>query len=196
VSTYKPLHDLLAEARVLVSFLETDSVAGGSMDEVIDRYLDFKSISARAMRELTDAVLEREDWALDGVIQRLEAELRSQLAGVVPLDIVVLKRYGHTHRKLYEYLWQHRGRSVTAARLRVLTGDQVHTERRVRELRDIGLRIDAVRRSGQNVYELTDDTFDLEIAIRRFLPDFVEAVEGWTQAQRNSVLERFAGASP
>ena len=180
MSKHKALHDLLNEARLLTSFLESEALRDGSVEALIDRYLDFKAMSAKALRVITDEQLARDEWALDGVLERLESELRSRLAGDGSARVVVIKRYGHTHRKLYEYLWLHQRAPVSAMRLRTLTGDQVHTERRVRELRDIGLRIVAVKRSGQNVYELVDDHFNIDVALQRFVPEFVEAVAGWT----------------
>jgi hypothetical protein len=191
MSKHQALRKLQDEARLLTSFLEEDVPGQESVEPLIDRYLDFKTMSAQALRDITDEQLERDEWALDGVLERLESELRSRLAGILPLEVVVVKRYGKTHRKLYEYLWEHRGTPVSAARLRVLTGDQVHTERRIREIRDAGLRISAKKASGQNIYELASDEFDVEIALRRFVPEFVKAIEDWSPAQRRAVLERF-----
>jgi hypothetical protein len=47
------------------------------------------------------------------------------------------------HGPLYAYLAAHVGEAVPAWRLRVLTAEQKETERRVRELRDLGLDVEA-----------------------------------------------------
>jgi hypothetical protein len=185
--TFEGRQRLEAEARYFSDFL-ADTHGSADVEPLIDRYLDFRALCADALRRITDDYLQREVWALDAVLERLENEMRAQIAGAIPLDVVVLPRYGRTHRKLFEYLWLHRGRGVAASRLRVLTGDQVHTERRVRELRDVGLRIEAVRRSGENVYELTSEVPDVPAALQRFAPLFAAEVKGWSPARQAEAL--------
>lgn len=181
---------LAQEARYFAEYLEQSASDLSAVEDLIDRYLDWKGLSAEGMRTITDEYLSRDEWVLDAMVGKIEGELRSRLADVFPLNVMTVRRYGHTHRKLFEYLADHRGRPVSAARLRALTGDQTHTERRVRELRDIGLRIEAVHRNGQNVYELVGDSPDIDVAIGRFAPEFAGRVKDWSPAHRAIVLSQ------
>src|SRR5207247_1102148 len=65
-----------------------------------------------------------------------------------------IRGYTSPHRDLFAYLSMRVGESVPAAMLRVLTGDAVHTERRARELRDLGLDVEAARSGGADAYVL------------------------------------------
>ena len=49
--------------------------------------------------------------------------------------------FGSTHRRLFGYLSARMGLEVPLEELRLITGDAVHTERRLRELRDLGAEI-------------------------------------------------------
>jgi hypothetical protein len=190
MNSQEALRRLEAEARYFADFTTAQRANDLDVESLIDRYLDWRQLSADALRQITDAYLERDEWALDAVLERLENELRARLADVFPLEVVTIRRYGATHRKLFEYLTLHRGRPVPAARLRALTGDQIHTERRVRELRDIGLRIDAARRSGDNVYELTSEDPDVDAAMARLAPEFAKRVANWSAARRAEALQQ------
>jgi hypothetical protein len=185
---HRALSQLADEADYLATFARS-SVDPSAMEDLIDRYLAFRDSSAAAMRVLTDKFLARDEWALDRALEQIESELRSRLAGVFPLDAVVLRKYSDTHRKLYEYLYLTR-RPVSASRLRVLTGDQVHTERRIRELRDIGLRIDATHQSGQNSYELVNTAPDFEQAMVRLVPEFLKRIPSWSAARPSEALRQ------
>ena len=65
-----------------------------------------------------------------------------------------VRRYARTHAALLGYLADNVGEPVLASRLRIVTGDQVHTERRVRELRDLGLAVTWKSTMSENHYVL------------------------------------------
>ncbi len=83
----------------------------------------------------------------------------------LPPKYLSVKGFGRVHQMLLGYLWQRRGSPVPVAELRILTHDAVHTERRIRELRDLGLDVSAVRHSGANVYTLAETPPDLDRAV-------------------------------
>ena len=56
------------------------------------------------------------------------------------------------------------GEPVSANELRMLTGDAVHTERRARELRDLGYQLTAKHVAGSDVYVLESPEPDLGAA--------------------------------
>ena len=55
---------------------------------------------------------------------------------------------------------------MSADELRLLTGDAVHTERRARELRDLGLQIETFSSGGLSIYVLKNGTPDLAAGAR------------------------------
>lgn len=185
MTDFRALATIAEEADYLAAFVRAPG--GPDIEALIDRHIACRDATAAAMRDVTDAFLATDEWALDIALEQLEAELRSRLAGVIPLDAITIRRYGQTHRKLYQYLFDTR-RPVPATRLRVLTGDQVHTERRIRELRDIGLQIDATHQGAQNVYELVSTVPNFGTAVARFAPEFAKRVPGWSAARRADAL--------
>jgi hypothetical protein len=74
--------------------------------------------------------------------------------------------YGWTQRVILELLAQNVGQRVRASRLRILIRDQVHTERRMRELRDLGFEIRNHQSEGKSYYELVSLKPDLDGAAR------------------------------
>jgi hypothetical protein len=81
--------------------------------------------------------------------------------GVVPEKYLRVRGYGGVHPQLFAYLSRRVGQAVSASELRVLTADAAHTERRVRELRDLGFDIVAAHSAGSDIYRLTSKTPDL-----------------------------------
>jgi len=69
--------------------------------------------------------------------------------------------YGsEVHEKLFQILLQRFDIDVPAGLLRVLTHDSVHTERRLRELRELGLDIGTSNSSGIDMYRLKSLNID------------------------------------
>src|SRR5690348_6540821 len=102
----------------------------------MERYSAFRRVLARQFRQLSERRLLGGERAIDAICLRIESVIRTNNLGVIPEKYLSVKKYGRTHAVLVQYLAERLGQSVPASRLRVLTGDQIHTERRVRELRD------------------------------------------------------------
>ena len=92
--------------------------------------------------------------------------MRELFGGRVPEQYLVVGGYKGIHPILVEYLSQHVGEPVRSSKLRVLTGDQTHTERRVRDLRDLGFAVEWKKTSGEDQYELRHLEPDLDKAAR------------------------------
>jgi hypothetical protein len=148
----------IASLQYLTSLLES----GADLDRVIDGYLETRRLLAKTFRDLAHAHLEPVNPVLDGVRTKVEQRMAQLFGGRVPPEYLTVRRYGTTHQLLAAYLFRQPGRPVPASRLRLLTGDQVHTERRVRELRDLGLSIEAGRVAGENQYILASQEPDLD----------------------------------
>ena len=67
---------------------------------------------------------------------------------------------------ILEYFSRHVGAYVKGKRLRFLTGDQVRTERRLRELRELGFIIIAERVSGVECHKLQFLSQNFDQAVR------------------------------
>lgn len=154
------------------------------IETLLDRYLEMRTNTAEAVRGVTDAWLHRSSWRLEAVIERVESELRSRFADVIPLEAVHIGGYRGIRLVLYEYLAIHLGAPVSVPRLRALTGDQVHTERRLRELRDLGLQLEAVHSSGKHQYILVSEDPDFQYAAEALLDGILKQVPHWSAARR------------
>ncbi len=142
----------------LTSLLESNA----DLDRIIDGYLETRTLLAKTFRDLAQAHLQPVNPVLDEVRWKVERRMKVLYNGRVPKEYLAVRRYGATHQLLAAYLFRQVGRPVSASRLRLLTGDQVHTERRVRELRDLGLSVEAARVAGENQYILTSQEPDVD----------------------------------
>ncbi|KQO97674.1 hypothetical protein [Leifsonia sp. Leaf264] len=141
-----------AEATDLLSEVLSD--ANAPTPRLISAYLDAKRQLALAFQQLAEDSFED-----DGRFAELKTGLEATMGVLfpqVPLKYRTVRGYGRTHALLYAYLCARQGEEVSVDELRVLTGDAIHTERRTRELRGLGLRIDAYSNGGLSIYLLRD----------------------------------------
>jgi hypothetical protein len=119
---------------------------------LVSAYLEAKQVLANAFEVL--AVEKYADPSvLDGAKRNVEAAMRSAYS-YLPAKYLKVRGYGKSHARLVAYLARSSGVEVSAAELRMLTGDAVHTERRARELRDLGFQLEARHTGGADVYLL------------------------------------------
>jgi hypothetical protein len=137
-----------------------------SQPRLIDGYLESKRLLADAFQALLRDRIRERIGLLDAVKARIEEEMKSSFGGVIPDRYLRVRGYASPHRELFAYLSLFVGRPVPAAALRIITADAVHTERRARELRDLGLHLDAVRTGGADVYMLHSVDPNLAAAAR------------------------------
>ncbi|MCY7288395.1 MAG: hypothetical protein LH624_09135 [Cryobacterium sp.] len=133
------LHQLLADEstedrRLVLGYMETKRLLALAFEAyAVERYAD--------------------TTVMEGVKRTVEESMRSGYP-YAPEKYLRVRGYGQVHSRLLAYLAPRIGTDVSAAELRMLTADAVHTERRARELRDLGLRLDARESSGVDVYVL------------------------------------------
>jgi hypothetical protein len=119
---------------------------------LVAAYLDAKQILANAFEAL--AVEKYGDPSVLATAKAtIEAAMREAYSHL-PAKYLKLRGFGVSHARLLAYLTRSAGAEVSAAELRMLTGDAVHTERRARELRDLGFELDARHTGGNDVYVL------------------------------------------
>lgn len=133
---------------VLASLLEneaTDSL------RLIRGYLD-------ARRQLSDAFQQFASDEFDNkdLWRSLLTQASLTPGGRLPGGTRKLETLGTVHRLMFSLLVRQGEQGADAEWLRLLSGDAVHTERRLRELREAGIEIDSIRAAGANVYRLRD----------------------------------------
>jgi hypothetical protein len=157
----------IASAHKAVDALEHLSAllrSSADLDRVIDGYLVTRRLLAETFRRLAQSAAAPATSVMEVTRERILSTMRSQYGASFPDDVLFVRSYGETHLLLLSYLWQRVATHVPAERLRVVAGDQVHTERRVRELRDLGFRIRAERVAGESQYILMSTEPDLNEA--------------------------------
>ena len=157
------------------------------LDRLLDGYLETRRALSDAFRRLTQASVPATS-SIEVARRRIEEQMRRRYQAVFPAPLLAVRKYSKTHALLLAYLEGRTGAPVPASRLRVLTGDQVHTERRVRELRDLGFSIDATRVAGDNVYVLKNTLLDLEHATSVQLSQNVGTDKTLSPAQKRGLL--------
>jgi hypothetical protein len=157
-------------------------------ERLVDGYLETKQTLAQALRTISQEELGDTSATLEDVKQRVVAHMKSALGNVVPEQYLHATGYGTIHGVLLTYLVRHLGDPVPASRLRVLTGDQVHTERRVRELRDLGLNVSVSRAGGENQYVLASLDPDLAFAASTLAGHNIKADATLSSARKAELL--------
>jgi len=118
---------------------------------LISAYLDAKRCLATAYATLFEERLGA-STALSVVIDAVRSQAR-RFTGI-PAGYLDVRGYGKSHRLIFAYLSGRLGCAVSSNELRILTGDAVHTERRARDLRHLGLELEARPLSGTSSYKL------------------------------------------
>ncbi len=175
-----------------------------SLKGAIDRAMSGQELSldellmahVQARRTIIARVMKIASRVLDVGNKPLLAQIRDRIAqrseglfgGRVAQEYLKVPPYGGVHPRLFTYLATHVGQDVPAARLRVLTGEQIHTERRVREFRDLGLKL-SWRGSGDNViYRLASIGPDLDYAARFALDHNIKKAPGLNATEKMFLL--------
>lgn len=147
---------LKASALEAVELLE-DALAQSEEihQDLLDAYLYAKRNLADAMQTFARSHLPPDGLEVfSDLRERIAGMTDTRFGGVVPARYLVVPYGSRTHAELFSLLYQFQGNPVAASLLRVITADSVHTERRMRELRELGLDIQAAKSSGGDVYIL------------------------------------------
>ncbi|MFD6417929.1 hypothetical protein [Streptomyces sp. NPDC060194] len=137
--------------------------ADESAEAVFSAYLFAKKAMARSMQELLRATLPPSRPAFDELRSRVGGALQERFGDRIPERYLAVPYDSVACQDLFGLLREHLGKPVDAAVLRAINADDVHTERRIRELRELGLRIDSVKRDGVGGYLLA--SLDLDPAL-------------------------------
>ncbi|MBV7246898.1 hypothetical protein [Streptomyces sp. MW-W600-10] len=130
---------------------------------LFEAYAYAKNIAARAMqsRMLGDLPAENRQFKL--LHAKINQEMYSRYKNAVPASFLRTPYSGKTHEYLFSLLQKNLAQPVQAAMLRIVTADNVHTERRARELRELGLDVHWYDIEEISVYELRSLDIDFEM---------------------------------
>lgn len=169
-------------------------LADGTVDDrrLVSGYLEAKRTLAAAF-EAFSVDRYADPSVIAAVKEAIEAEMARRYPGVLPKYRKV-RGYGESHARLLAFLVQRVGTDVSAGELRMLTGDAVHTERRARELRDLGFTLDARHMAGSDVYLLRSADADLAAASAYLVAKNIKGDRSLTKAEAAEIL-RSAGLS-
>ncbi len=159
---------------------------------LIAAYLEAKRALARAFEALGQERY-RGDVSLGHIKREIEQYMVTTYRGL-PAKYLVVRGFGRSHELLAAHLTARVGVEVSAAELRILTGDAIHTERRTRELRDLGLALDARVSGGINMYVLQSTTVDLARAAAVQVAKNIRGDKSLGQIDRAALLRRVEGS--
>ncbi|MCI3276480.1 hypothetical protein [Streptomyces cylindrosporus] len=142
--------DTIHAVRQLLSQLEHSE----SSQDLLDSYLYAKRLLAQSLQAYIRITMADELTTLQELRARLGHEMKRRYGDRIPEEYLIVPYGSRTHEELFTLLLQQQGRPVEAAFLRIITADSVHTERRTRELRELGLDIETTKSGGSDVYTL------------------------------------------
>jgi hypothetical protein len=157
-------------------------------ERLLDGYFETRRTLAQQFSLLSQEFLLKGDTVLASTLPRIEGRMRELFGVRIPEQYLVVGGYKGIHPILLEYLSQHVGKPVRSSKLRVLTGDQTHTERRVRDLRDLGFAVEWKKTSGEDQYELQHTEPDLDKAARSHVRRNIVKDKSLDQRRKDELL--------
>ncbi|WP_158697799.1 hypothetical protein [Streptomyces prunicolor] len=130
--------------------------------ELFEAYTYAKRVTADALKVRMLMHLPAENPKFRELYSKVQDELDARYGQFFP-DGFLKAPYGdQLHEHLFSLLQESLSEPIEAAKLRIVTADGVHTERRTRELRELGMDVDWYKENGIDVYVLRsfDLTFD------------------------------------
>ena len=139
--------------------------------ELFEAYTYAKRVTADALKVRMLMHLPTENPKFRELYSTVQAELDARYGQFFP-DRFLKAPYGdQLHEHLFSLLQENLSEPIEAAKLRIVTADGVHTERRTRELRELGMDVDWYKKDGIDLYVLR--SFDLTFEV---LPSLVRTI--------------------
>jgi biotin operon repressor len=187
-----PLDDwtqLKPDTELAVAQLLTQLRSGASTQDLLDSYLYAKKLLAESMQAFIRVDIDERNTTFHDLHEQLHNKIRDRYAGRVPTRYLKVPYSSRVHEELFALLLQRRGAPVPAALLRIVTGDSIHTERRIRELRELGFDIRSSKENGHDLYTL--DTLDIDTSfIPTIVGNIVKKDRSLPEAEQQALLER------
>lgn len=131
-----------------------------SADATFGAYMVAKKDLARSMQALLRSTLPPSRPAFAELRSRVSQSLLERFGDRIPEKYLAVPYDTVANQDLFGLLYEHMGKPVETTILRAINADDIHTERRIRELRELGLRIDSVKHDGVGCYLLTSLNLD------------------------------------
>ncbi|MEV6155499.1 PIN-like domain-containing protein [Nonomuraea sp. NPDC052129] len=129
-------------------------LSGEPPDDVLDSYVHVKNVLAQSMQALARNQLDEGRSAFHKLREEIAHFVALKLQGKIPEKYLQIPYGRQSHEEVFALLYQNMDRPVSSEHLRILTGGSIHAERRVRELRELGIPIEAVGGNGEALYIL------------------------------------------
>lgn len=176
------------------AYLEGEAAEEGvNVDALLANYVNLRRTMGAELSSICGDLLVAQQSALAEHRQRVAAHMAELFGGIASADLLTVRGYAGVHDIIFEYLARHVGEAVPISRIRVLTGDQVHTERRIRELRDLGFEISWKKAGGEDQYMLAALDVDLDrVAAAIFRSNVRESttLSGAMRQRLNAIVEK------
>lgn len=160
-----------------------------SPDDVIDAYLFAKRQLAQSMQALLMSQLPSICSEFTDLRGRIQSEMTNRYADTIPERYLKVPYGSKVHELLFMILLRNLGKPVDSDRLRLATSDNTHTERRTRELRELGFNIAPSEVEGSRYYTLVDLEIDYE-KVPELIAKAIKKSESLTEADKLSLMER------
>lgn len=133
-------------------------------ERLLNGYLEARRSLAKQFCVVAQRYLLSRETLLDTTRKQIEQRMSELYGDRIPDRYKAVHGYTSVQPIILQYLAQHVGNPVRSSKLRVLTGDQIHTERRVRDLRDLGFDVEWKKVSDEDQYILASVQPDLDRA--------------------------------
>ncbi|MFD4695398.1 hypothetical protein [Streptomyces sp. NPDC058463] len=154
---------------------------------LFEAYTYAKEIAARALQSRMLAHLPAENHIFRALHREIQQEMLSRYQDVVPEVLLRTPYRGKTHEGLFSLLQENLERPVQAAMLRIVTGDNVHTERRARELRELGFDLHWHEEEEISIYELRSLELDFDM-IPSIVRNNARRTKSYTKDEKKRIL--------
>ncbi|WP_433465293.1 hypothetical protein [Spirillospora sp. CA-128828] len=186
-----PLNDwnrLKPDAELAVQELHTQLSSSRSPQDLIDSYLYAKRLLAEAMQAFVRIDLDGRNETFHDLRARLQKEMLDRYSNLLPDRYLKLPYGTRVHEELFTLLLQRLGQPVQAAFLRIVTADSVHAERRIRELRELGIDIRTSKENGYDFYMLGSLNIDVSF-LSTIVGNKIKKDKSLEETERKEYLE-------
>ncbi|WP_306322313.1 MULTISPECIES: hypothetical protein [unclassified Streptomyces] len=151
-------------------------------------YTYAKKVAARALQARMFMHLPERNEDFHRIHARVQAELDARYGNFFPDGFLKTPYSGQLHERLFSLLQENLNTDLEGDMLRIVTADSVHTERRARELRELGLDVECRKAKEGDFYNL----HSLDLTFER-LPSLVRTItrsKVKEKSERDRLLER------
>ncbi len=157
-------------------------------ERLLDGYLETRRSLSKQFSVVAQRHLLREPSLLETTRERIEKRMVELFGTRIPDRYKVVHGYKSVQPILLQYLAQHAGTPVRSSKIRVLTADQIHTERRVRDLRDLGFNVEWKKVSDEDQYILLSAEPDLDAAALLQVRKNIQGDKKLSRAEKERLL--------